>query len=178
MNYVLFNYMQYVKNTADKPMRINFIIMEEPTDDNIDEVIANFKRDRVKHLISLSENKLNNKDIFRKNDIKLHYLPIESGKYPSDSNKDYWLKLLKSYQDSPSVKTRAGSISIAINCEAGLGRAPIMFAIALIEIYKLDVYNSIGLIRNSIPKAFNQYQLNKLFSNYESKTSSCHCAIL
>lgn len=58
--------------------------------------------------------------------------------------------------------------TIAVHCIAGLGRAPILVAIALIE-YGMDALDSVYFIRQKRRGAINQKQLQFLESYYSKR---------
>jgi len=64
---------------------------------------------------------------------------------------------------------------IAVHCLAGLGRAPVLVGLALIE-YGMDSHEAILLIRKNRPGALNAQQV-RLLSNYKRTkaftTTSC-----
>merc|ERR1719461_1745007 len=68
---------------------------------------------------------------------------------------------------------------VAVHCVAGLGRAPVLVAIALIEIANIDPLKAIHLIRNIRRGAINQkqYQYLKAYVR-KSKHNCCNCTIL
>jgi protein tyrosine phosphatase type IVA len=74
---------------------------------------------------------------------------------------------------------------IAVHCIAGLGRAPVMIAIALIEFGNMDPIDAVQFIRSRRRGAINNTQINYLQSYkkiYKKKgngtSTNCNCAIM
>ncbi|KAF5898713.1 E3 ubiquitin-protein ligase TRIM39-like, partial [Clarias magur] len=78
--------------------------------------------------------------------------PFDDGCSPSDQIVDDWLNLLKcKFKDEPGC-------CIAVHCVAGLGRAPVLVAIALIECGMM-YEDAVQFIRQKRRGAFNSKQL-------------------
>ena len=74
-----------------------------------------------------------------------------------------------------------GQSAIAVHCVAGLGRAPVLVAVALIEYSNYDPVSAVTFIRKHRRGAINEKQLLYLES-YKRRTkrvdSGCACAIM
>ncbi|XP_021485035.1 protein tyrosine phosphatase type IVA 2-like isoform X3 [Meriones unguiculatus] len=91
-------------------------------------------------------------------------LPYDDGAPPPNEVVYNWLELLKSrFQEEP------GSC-VAVHCVSGLGRAPVLVALALIE-SGMKNEDAVHFIRQKRRGAFNTKQLLFL-ENYEPKTSA------
>lgn len=82
-----------------------------------------------------------------------------------------WRTLIHSTFDNHDIKADPNKPCIAIHCVAGLGRAPVMVAIALIE-YGMDAVQAVTLIRSKRRGAINAVQLNYLVNYKPAKPSS------
>lgn len=79
-------------------------------------------------------------DELRSEGIEVYDLAYSDGTSPPDEIVDEWFKLLKrQFHDNPDT-------CVAVHCIAGLGRAPVMVAIALIEL-GLKYEEAVELIR-------------------------------
>lgn len=167
--------------------RYVFLITGSPSDDCLDSYIDTLKRAGVKHVVRLCESLYNAEKLVDAG-FKHHDWPFEDGGVPSVELLQKWLSLLSCVTDNDNAKRtaeRAGSqtlnnkghfvdssqrdvsgdcsdslskISIAVHCKTGLGRAPVMVAIALIEM-GMDALDAIGYIRARRRGAINSRQL-------------------
>nr|XP_061798453.1 protein tyrosine phosphatase type IVA 2-like isoform X3 [Nerophis lumbriciformis] len=88
-------------------------------------------------------------------------MPFDDGSSPPDQVVDDWLSLLQTkFRDEP------GSC-VAVHCVAGLGRAPVLVALALIEC-GMEYEDAVHFIRLKRRGAFNSKQLLFL-ENYKPK---------
>lgn len=75
--------------------------------------------------------------------IDVHDLEYDDGTFPPNDVVDEWFKLLKKqFHDNPDG-------CVAVHCVAGLGRAPVMVALALIEL-GLKYEEAVELIREYV----------------------------
>ena len=96
---------------------------------------------------------------------------------PPKAKTSAWLSLVKeTFLEGNSTKTEP--IYIAVHCLAGLGRAPVLVGIALIE-YGLESNEAISLIRKNRPGALNSQQV-RLLTNYRRSRafSNASCCLV
>jgi protein tyrosine phosphatase type IVA len=98
--------------------------------------------------------------------IKLHDWVFPDGEGPPEHIVQAWLSLLaaKFSQDNPN------DVCIATHCVAGLGRAPVLVAIALLE-SGMSALDAVTLIRECRRGAINSRQL-KYLEGYRPKSSN------
>lgn len=80
-------------------------------------------------------------------------MPFPDGGFPDESTIKKWLNLCKEHCDMEHP--------IGVHCIAGLGRAPVLVAIALIQ-KGMPAEDAIELIRKKRKGAINSKQLNQL----------------
>ncbi|KAI8854948.1 protein-tyrosine phosphatase-like protein [Chytridium lagenaria] len=135
-------------------LTVRFLVTDCPSDGNLlGDYLPLFQEQNVKVLFRLCDpavynpNPLIQAGILVKDD-----LAFEDGSVPSP-------ELVESYRSfmSDFAASSAGS-SVAVHCVSGIGRAPILAAIALIDA-GLDRYDVVDLIRAKRRGAFNKRQL-------------------
>ncbi|RHY28366.1 hypothetical protein DYB32_007912 [Aphanomyces invadans] len=107
-------------------------------------------------------------------------MEFPDGEPPSGEIINQWLDLVETtFKDN--AKQNAGNNTndktIAVHCVAGLGRAPVLVAIALIE-NGLDVINAVEHIRQSRRGAINLRQLKYLEKYQPIRKDKGKCSIM
>eukprot|EP01065_Artemidia_motanka_P017581 TRINITY_DN2101_c1_g8_i1.p1 TRINITY_DN2101_c1_g8~~TRINITY_DN2101_c1_g8_i1.p1 ORF type:complete len:349 (+),score=93.67 TRINITY_DN2101_c1_g8_i1:49-1047(+) len=62
---------------------------------------------------------------------------------------------------------------VGVHCMAGLGRAPVLVAVALVELANFDATDAISHLRQARPGCFNKEQLNWLINYRKRKKGQC-----
>lgn len=116
------------------------------------------------------------KQAFTNNGISVIDMPYIDGHAPDLSLVTKWMDIVYKYLSPLSNKTKKPCI--AIHCVSGLGRAPTLAAIALVEL-GMDALDAIQYIRNLRRGAFNHKQLNYIqsYKPIQSQTD-CGCTIM
>ena len=138
--------------TLIKYEQTSFYISEAPSKSNLKIFNDQLKKHEIKHIVRLCDPTYDEIDLIT--DVKLHDLIFADGDQPPLDIIVNWLKLLK-LNEGP----------ILIHCMAGLGRAPTILAIGLIEL-KMDPFEAVKLIRYKRPGSINSNQLNFII-NYK-----------
>jgi len=145
-----------------------FLIFDAPNDDNLPQYITELKRNNVHNVVRACDPTYS-VDPLRAININVHDLPFHDGGAPSDDVVDKWLVLLKSTFKEGEKET------IGVHCVAGLGRAPVLVAIALIE-GGMNPLQAVTYIRERRRGSINMKQLQWL-KNYKprikKKPGSC-----
>jgi len=137
-----------------------FMIFDAPTEANLDVYIKEFKRNGVIHLVRACDPSYST-DKLVKEGIEVHEMPFPDGGFPTNDVVSNWLVLCK------NVYKSSKEAAIGVHCVAGLGRAPVLVAIALIEL-GLHYEEAITLIRDKRRGAINAKQL-KYLKSYKPK---------
>eukprot|EP01080_Neovahlkampfia_damariscottae_P008479 gene8479-301_t len=146
---------------------LSFLIHDLPTNSNLKTYLSLFQKNNVSHLVRVCSSEYDKK-LFEKNEITVVDLPYDDGSAPPKNIIDQWLKLI----DKVFPRDSKAETTMAIHCVAGLGRAPVMVAIALLERDKnLSPEDAITLIRKKRKGAINLKQV-KFLQNYKRKSSS------
>lgn len=148
---------------------MQFLIMDAPTDANIDKYIEAMKAKSVKKVVRACEPSYSITPL-ENEQMKVVEMPFSDGSPPSDDIITQWLTICK--EESGQKQT------VAVHCVAGLGRAPVLVAIALMELCSLSCLDAIDRIRRVRRGAINQRQL-KYLREYNPRTNTgCSCAIM
>lgn len=146
---------------------LRFLIMDAPRPNNLHLYIKECKRHNVTDVVRVCEPTYQHTDLVNAG-ILLHELPYPDGHSPPDAILNKWLDLVnEKFYANPNASLVTDP-AIAVHCVAGLGRAPVLVAIALIEFEGMDPVEAVVLIRRSRRGAINETQLNWLES-YQRK---------
>jgi len=137
--------------------RLNFLITHMPTENAIDNYIADLERYHCKTLIRVCDVNYSS-DKLAEHGIRVHDWQFDDGSPPPAEVISKFVQLC--------LETFSGSQDcVAIHCVAGLGRAPVLVGIALLEAgMKCD--DAVFLIRSQRRGALNSNQLEFL-RNYK-----------
>ncbi|XP_022915161.1 PRL-1 phosphatase [Onthophagus taurus] len=128
-----------------------FLITDRPSDQSIHTYIQELKRHNVSAVVRVCEPSYQI-DELKNQGIVVYDLEYDDGTFPPNQVVEEWFKLIKKhFHDSPDAY-------VAVHCVAGLGRAPVMVALALIEL-GLKYEEAVELIREKRRGAINAKQL-------------------
>ncbi|CAN9502534.1 unnamed protein product [Ophioblennius macclurei] len=139
---------------------LRFLITHNPTNAQLGRFIEDLKAFGVNTLVRVCAATYDKAPVEQEG---IHVLdwPFDDGSAPPDQVVDDWLNLLQTkFRDEP------GSC-VAVHCVAGLGRAPVLVALALIEC-GMEYEDAVHLIRQKRRGALNAKQLQYL-ENYKPK---------
>eukprot|EP00471_Norrisiella_sphaerica_P008331 CAMPEP_0184495708 /NCGR_PEP_ID=MMETSP0113_2-20130426/32131_1 /TAXON_ID=91329 /ORGANISM="Norrisiella sphaerica, Strain BC52" /LENGTH=166 /DNA_ID=CAMNT_0026882021 /DNA_START=264 /DNA_END=764 /DNA_ORIENTATION=+ len=148
-----------------------YLIMDAPTDANLDQYMTELKKENVKTLVRTCEPTYSVEKL-KQAGIAVQELPFPDGAPPPKDVVSKWLEIGREVFDQKGEKS-----TIAIHCVAGLGRAPVCVAIGLIE-KGMDPEAAIQMIRNKRRGAINRRQANFLFQYKRQSQGSPCCALM
>nr|BAN20603.1 protein tyrosine phosphatase prl [Riptortus pedestris] len=130
---------------------MKFLITDRPTDQSIQNYIMELKKHNVKDVVRVCEPTYK-VDELQSEGISVKDLAYDDGTSPPSEVVDEWFELLKTrFKESPEA-------CVAVHCVAGLGRAPVLVALALIEL-GMKYEDAVELIRTKRRGAINAKQL-------------------
>lgn len=142
---------------------LKFLIMDAPSQSNIHLYLKEMERVGVNHVVRICEPTYP-KGIVESSGIKVHDWVFPDGESPPSHIIEAWLSLVDEQKASNSPES---SSTIAVHCVAGLGRAPVLVAIALIE-NGMRPLDAVMFIRQRRRGAINNKQL-KFLENYRPR---------
>ncbi|GBE60159.1 tyrosine phosphatase [Babesia ovata] len=156
----------YVLN---KPTKIEFhkvriLILDAPNNSNVELYLHEMLAFGVTCLVRTCETNYDCTPITAAN-IAIRELIFNDGEAPSDDIVAEWLQILKDVV--------ANNGSVAVHCVAGLGRAPVLACIALVE-YGMHPLDAICFVRERRKGAINRKQLEYLKS-YKTRKNTPLC---
>lgn len=165
-----------IKQTIRPPSLIEykyarFLITDAPTDNNLPDYIQTFEQFNVTVVARTCDPSYSTQTLEQAG-IDVEELGFPDGAGPPEAIVKQWLALvIRTFRDAKGASRPA----IAIHCVAGLGRAPVLVAIALVEL-GMDKLAAIEFIRERRPKAFNVKQIH-FIENYK-RTSRKNCVVM
>eukprot|EP01105_Mastigella_eilhardi_P022892 TRINITY_DN5706_c0_g1_i2.p1 TRINITY_DN5706_c0_g1~~TRINITY_DN5706_c0_g1_i2.p1 ORF type:complete len:163 (+),score=53.24 TRINITY_DN5706_c0_g1_i2:51-539(+) len=143
---------------------MNFLIFEEPSDDALPDYVQEFKAYNVRHIVAACKISYD-KRVLEEQGYIHHELPFTDGAAPPNEVIDAWIELVFAV----FAKKKGASEAIGIHCAAGLGRAPVLVSIALIE-GGTNPLEAVSKVREACPGAINTHQIHFL-RNYKRRHS-------
>ena len=130
---------------------MRFLITHNPTNATLSKFIEELKKYGVTTIVRVCEATYDT-TLVEKEGIHVLDWPLDDGAPASNQIVDDWLSLVKiKFREDPGC-------CIAVHCVAGLGRAPVLVALALIE-GGMKYEDAVQFIRQKRRGAFNSKQL-------------------
>jgi len=139
------------------------MVMDAPNNDNLNAYIKEMRQFGVTDLVRTCEATYSD-EILEQSGIRTHELLFPDGEPPPDHVIKEWMSLVNDTQKRGNEKS-----AVAVHCVAGLGRAPVLVAVALIE-KGMDALDAIMFIRERRKGAINARQL-KFLETYRPRTN-------
>lgn len=141
--------------------KLGILIMDAPNDTNAQIYLKILETHNVSAIARTCESTYD-KSAFEAKGIQVHEINFPDGESPEDSVIEQWLEVVD------GCLTR--KTNVAVQCLAGLGRAPVMAAVALIERAGMDPMDTISYIRGKRKGAINARQV-KFLEHYKPKNA-------
>lgn len=157
----------YVDKTIKRSLTCRFLIMDHPRTTNMNLVLKECKKYQVTQMVRVCENQRDSYDPMEIRDKGIAHvdLPFADGKPPPDEVLRQWVDLVSNiFRDEKDS-------CIAVHCVAGLGRAPLMVAVALMY-FGLKSTEAVALIRSRRNGCINARQLGWL-KTYKPPKKDC-----
>ncbi|KAJ2611491.1 hypothetical protein H4S08_003136 [Coemansia sp. RSA 1365] len=143
-----------------------FLIMDCPTNSTIPLYLKEFARLNVTDVVRVCEPTYMKERVESRN-VQVHDLPFKDGDVPPSAVLKRWLELINArVASAQNCEGQSEPSTIAVHCVAGLGRAPVLVAVALIE-KGMDPLDAIEHVRHKRRGAFNNRQITYLADNYK-----------
>jgi len=170
------------KPTLIEVQKMKFLIMDAPPQSNLHLYIKEMRKHGVVEVVRVCEPTYQGAEL-QAAGINLHDREYPDGHSPPNEVIDAWLQLVdKTFYSTAAAGAESGNkVCIAVHCVAGLGRAPVMVALALIEFANMDAVEAVSLIRRHRRGAINEKQLLYLEEykrRYRKKTAEGGCCII
>eukprot|EP00584_Thalassiosira_punctigera_P011111 CAMPEP_0172528272 /NCGR_PEP_ID=MMETSP1067-20121228/2717_1 /TAXON_ID=265564 ORGANISM="Thalassiosira punctigera, Strain Tpunct2005C2" /NCGR_SAMPLE_ID=MMETSP1067 /ASSEMBLY_ACC=CAM_ASM_000444 /LENGTH=233 /DNA_ID=CAMNT_0013312153 /DNA_START=273 /DNA_END=971 /DNA_ORIENTATION=+ len=150
--------------------RMRFLIMDAPRQSNLHLYIRECRRNHVTDIVRVCEPTYLGSELTSAG-IQLHEMAYEDGHSPPEPVLQRWLALVEERfllggggggNSNNKNGGKSDQKTIAVHCVAGLGRAPVLVAIALMEFEGMDAVEAVMMIRGQRRGAINEKQLRYL----------------
>lgn len=145
-----------------------FLIMDAPTDNNLPGYVEVCKSHNVATIVRACEPTYNTGPL-GKAGIQVVELPFTDGDPPPAGVVDKFLDICK-------AEFKQENRTLAVHCVAGLGRAPVLVVIALVEM-GMDPMDAVEFVRKKRRGAINSKQVRWL-TEYKPRNKKKDCVIL
>ena len=145
--------------------RMRFYVTDAPTDDNLPTYLKAIQGERIDAWVRCCEECTYTESAVTSLGISIHDLSFPDGEAPPQELIERWLALCFKQP-----------VTIVVHCVAGLGRAPLLVAIALIE-SGMDAMDAVEYIRKRRRGAINRLQLQYL-QEYKPVRRKNGCAVM
>lgn len=153
------------------------IVMDAPSESNSDLYLKALKALGVTDVVRTCEPTYSAERFLREG-LRVHEMAFPDGAAPPERLLGEWTELVR--LRCPARAKNAGLV--AVHCVAGLGRAPVMAAVALIEVTGMDPLDAVEAVRARQRGAINARQLQFLRSykprRRKGGVGPCTCALM
>ncbi|RNE95249.1 protein tyrosine phosphatase-like protein [Trypanosoma conorhini] len=155
----------------------NFLILDAPSSSNLPTYVKALQRRQVRHLVRVC-GPTYDAALVEKSGIEVHSWPFDDGAPPPKSVLEGWFRLLDQEKQQLLSGVSPQPASIAIHCVAGLGRAPILVALALVEYGGVEPLDAVELVREKRRGAINQTQMQWIMKYKRRSGADGGCRVM
>jgi len=142
---------------------MKFVISRTPTNDTLPRFIELWNREGVKNVVRVCGPNTYDAATCQQNGITVHEMEFRDGTNPTPELIARWLNLVNTVFPRKGQAPPEAGTAIAVHCVAGLGRAPMLVAIALIE-HGMENLKAVEFLRSKRRKCINKTQLDFLLA--------------
>ncbi|KAG0011500.1 Protein tyrosine phosphatase type IVA 1 [Podila clonocystis] len=153
---------------------LRFLVSDAPSDSNLPLYVAEFERHAVKDVVRVCDPTYGT-GLLNQRGIQVYDWPFNDGEAPPAHITNDWLRLVGLRFGTDPEQIPKGAI--AIHCVAGLGRAPLLVAIALIEA-GMAPEESVDYVRTKRRGALNSKQMKYVREYRRKSRKRPQCCIL
>ena len=148
--------------------KARFYSTDYPNDDDMDDAVNRLCQNKIAVVARACE-PLYSADALAKAGISVLEFKFDDGRTPSPEVLKAFLTLVEKsfYAKEPELEQDQ---RICVHCVAGLGRAPVLVAIALIEFERMEPLAAVSFVRSVRKGAFNTLQLRWLETYQRGQT--------
>jgi protein tyrosine phosphatase type 4A len=154
---------------------LTFIILDAPTQSTLPSYVQYLIRHKVRHLVRVCE-KTYRTDVLEFAKINTVAMTFDDGAKPPARVIDQWFGLLD--DEISKCGPEQPFPTIAVHCLAGLGRAPFLVALAMIEYAGFTGVDAVQYIRERRPGAINDVQLKFLMKYAPRGSGGGGCVVM
>ncbi|RNF03461.1 protein tyrosine phosphatase-like protein [Trypanosoma rangeli] len=155
----------------------HFLILDAPSSSNLPTYVKALQRRQVRHLVRVC-GPTYDASLVEKSGIEVHSWPFDDGAPPPKSVLDKWFGLLDKEKQLLLSGVSTQPAAIAIHCVAGLGRAPILVALALVECGGMEPLDAVELVRGKRRGAINQTQMQWIMRYKRRREGHGGCTVM
>eukprot|EP00743_Colponemidia_sp_Colp-15_P007036 GILK01007592.1.p1 GENE.GILK01007592.1~~GILK01007592.1.p1 ORF type:complete len:169 (+),score=16.84 GILK01007592.1:70-576(+) len=159
------------KPTLIQHENLRFVLMDAPDNSNAHLYVHELQKQKISTLVRSCDPSYSDEP-FLQAGIAIHEIIFEDGGVPSKDLVDKWMQIVRT-TFTPEKKGHG----IAVHCVAGMGRTPVLIALALIE-NGMDPFDAIELIRKERKGALSTIQVNYLEKYRKTANSGGCCAVM
>jgi len=137
---------------------MKFVISRTPEKDTLARFVELWNEQGVKNVVRICSANMYDSESLKEQGITVHEMEFKDGTNPSSELIRRWMDLVNTVFPKKGAAPPEAGTAIAVHCVAGMGRAPMMVIIALIE-RGMDNKEAIKRVREIRGKCLNDKQV-------------------